>query len=39
MASTRPGSTAPLASRRGLPPWLRMDASVTPFSALKWAGR
>jgi len=30
LASTRPMSTAPIASQRGFPAWLRMPASETP---------
>ena len=39
LASTRPISTAPMASHRGLPPWLRIAWSVTPLSSLNFAGR
>ena len=39
LASTRPMSTAPIASQRGLPACARMRGSVTPVSSLNLAGR
>ena len=39
LASTRPISTAPIASHCGLPLWTRTLVSVAPVSWLKCAGR
>ena len=42
LASTSPTITAPMASSRGLPPWVRIEwavTPVTPLSSLNLAGR
>jgi len=39
LASTSPITTAPMASHRGLPPWVRIAVLVIPLSSLNLAGR
>ena len=39
LASTMPMMTAPMASRRGFPWWVRTEGSVTPVSLAKLSGR